>query len=66
MEKLLLDLVKKAYSEKRRLVAPLVGFPGVKMTGSTIKLAQQNYDEHKKYIKNIYARCNLSTDGSFG
>ena len=53
MEKLLLDLVKKAYSEKRRLVAPLIGFPGVKMTGSTIKLAQQNYGEHFKVLKNI-------------
>ena len=50
----LIDIVQDAYIEKRRLVAPLVGFPGVKMTGSTIKLAQQNCSEHFKVIKALY------------
>ncbi len=35
-----------AQNDGRRLVVPLVGFPGVNMTGGTIKLAQQNYGEH--------------------
>ena len=40
-----------AQNEGRRLVAPLIGFPGINMTGCTIKLAQQNYGEHLKIIK---------------
>jgi len=47
----LIEVVYNAYEEKRRLVAPLVGFPGVRITGSTIKLAQQNYGEHFKALK---------------
>ena len=50
-EKLLTAAVKQAYNEKRRLVVPLAGFPGINITGSTIKLAQQNYDEHFKVVK---------------
>lgn len=50
-KKLLLQSVRKANDEKRRLVLPLVGFPGINLTGSTIKLAQQNYDEHFSVIK---------------
>ncbi|MGD8779396.1 MAG: uroporphyrinogen decarboxylase family protein [Ignavibacteria bacterium] len=51
--KLLVKEVIKAYDERRRIVAPLVGFPGLNMSGSTIKLAQQNYDEHFKTLKAI-------------
>ena len=47
----LLESVRKAYNEKRRLVVPLMGFPGLNITESTIKLAQQNYGEHFKVIK---------------
>ncbi len=50
-EKLLITELKKSIENKKRLVAPLVGFPGVNLAGSTIKLAQQNYDEHFKVIK---------------
>ncbi len=50
-EKLLFKFVKEANDNKRRLVVPLVGFPGLNMTGGTIKLAQQNYSEHFKTIK---------------
>jgi uroporphyrinogen decarboxylase len=45
--------VRKAYDEKRRLVVPLIGFPGLNITGGTIKLAQQNYGEHFKALKAI-------------
>jgi uroporphyrinogen decarboxylase len=34
-------------------VAPLAGFPGVEMTGSTIKLAQQNFGEHYRAVRAI-------------
>jgi uroporphyrinogen decarboxylase len=46
----LIDLAKFSYSKNKRLVAPLVGFPGVKMVGSSIKLAQQNCGEHFKVV----------------
>ncbi len=49
MEKLL-DSVKLLYSENKRLVAPLLGFPSVKMANSSIKLAQQNHKEHFKVL----------------
>ena len=51
--KTLLKAVNNAYKEKRRLVAPLVGFPGLNLTGCTVKLAQQNYGEHFKVLKAI-------------
>jgi len=50
-DKLLTKALKNANEDKKRLVVPLVGFPGVSITGSTIKLAQQNYDEHFRVIK---------------
>ncbi len=43
--------VTEAQRAKCRLVAPLMGFPGLNMTGCTIKLAQQNYGEHFKVVK---------------
>jgi uroporphyrinogen decarboxylase len=52
-QRLLLQAVKNAYKEGRRLVVPLVGFPGLSLTGSTIKLAQQNYREHFTVLKAI-------------
>jgi len=45
--------LSKANEEKRRLVVPLLGFPGLQLTNSTIKLAQQNYGEHYKVLKEI-------------
>jgi len=50
---LFLEKWRNAQNEGRRLVAPLVGFPGLNMTGCTIKLAQQNYGEHYRVIKAI-------------
>ncbi len=48
-----LDLLRNAYSERRRLVAPLMGFPGLNLTGCSVKLAQQNYGEHFRVLKAI-------------
>lgn len=44
--KSLIEIVKDKYKEGKRLVAPLLGFPGVELIGSNIKIAQQNYGEH--------------------
>ncbi len=52
-EKRLAVLAKQAYDEGRRIVAPLMGFPGVELTGSNIKLAQQNFSEHFKAIMKL-------------
>lgn len=52
-EKKLSSALSKANKANRRLVAPLLGFPGLKLTRSTIKLAQQNYGEHFNVIKAI-------------
>jgi uroporphyrinogen decarboxylase len=51
--KTLSELAHEAFREKRRLVAPLMGFPGVEMIGSTIKLAQQNFGEHYKAVRGL-------------
>ena len=52
-EKLLPQIVRKARSENRVAVAPLVGFPGIQLVGSTVKLAQQNAGEHFKVVKAV-------------
>jgi len=44
-------MAENARNEGRRLVVPLVGFPGLNMTGCSIKLAQQNYGEHFRAVK---------------
>lgn len=51
-------LLDEAYRNNKRLVAPLIGFPGVNMVGTTIKIAQQNYGEHFKVIKEIAVEFN--------
>jgi len=45
------EIAKEFYKQGRRIVAPLMGFPGVGLIGSNIKLAQQNWGEHYKVIK---------------
>jgi uroporphyrinogen decarboxylase len=52
-EKKLIRLMQEAAARGRRLVAPLVGFPGLALTGGTIKLAQQNIGEHFRALKAI-------------
>jgi len=49
----LADLTREAYEEGRRLVAPLLGLPGVRLSGTNVKLAQQNASEHFRVIKTI-------------
>lgn len=44
-------LIKTANAQQRRLVAPLMGFPGLTLTGSTIKLAQQNTREQVRALR---------------
>ncbi len=45
-KKHILELATQAYSENRRLAAPLMGFPGRTLTGFSIKVAQQNHGAH--------------------
>ncbi len=47
----LAEIAQESFKQKRRLIAPLMGFPGVVLTGTNIKLAQQNYGLHYKVIK---------------
>ncbi len=56
MENKILELVEYAYDQKRRLVAPLVGFPGLQLYETSIKIAQQNSLEHSKVLKAIYEK----------
>ena len=49
----LAELARKAYGAGYRLVAPLMGFPGVEMIGSSIKIAQQNFGEHYKAVRRL-------------
>jgi uroporphyrinogen decarboxylase len=51
-------MVQNVYKEGRRLVAPLMGFPGLRLTGSTVKLAQQNYGEHYKVLQMLVNKFN--------
>lgn len=41
----------RAHERGKRLVAPMMGFPGVELVGSNIKLAQQNFGEHFRAVK---------------
>ena len=49
----LLEMIALARNERRRLVAPLIGFPGLNITGCTVKQAQQNYGEHFRVMRAI-------------
>jgi len=48
--KILHKKVQEAYQNNQRLVSPLMGFPGLKLVNTTVKLAQQNYEEHYKVL----------------
>ena len=50
-DKPFINMLKKASQENRRLVAPLLGFPGLNIIGCNIKEAQQNYERHFQAIK---------------
>lgn len=49
-QKTITKTVRDAYKAGRRLIAPLMGFPGLRLKGSTVKIAQQNYGEHYKVL----------------
>ncbi len=55
-KKTLADLAQEAYADGKRLVVPLMGFPGLNITNTNIKLAQQNYGEHYRVIKSLADR----------
>jgi len=44
-------MLKRTRESGVRPTIPLMGFPGLQISGGTIKLAQQNYAEHFKTIK---------------
>jgi uroporphyrinogen decarboxylase len=46
-------IAKEKFNKGERIIAPLLGFPAVKAAGTTIKLAQQNAEEHMKVIRRI-------------
>jgi uroporphyrinogen decarboxylase len=50
----ILKLANEAYKQNRRIVAPLLGFSCVKMIGSNIKIAQQNYRVHFNVLQKVY------------
>jgi len=52
----LADIARKKFKANERIIAPLVGFPGLNLTGSTVKVATQNSREHFKVIKAIVDR----------
>ncbi|HDT12395.1 MAG TPA: uroporphyrinogen decarboxylase (URO-D) [Candidatus Marinimicrobia bacterium] len=54
----MLEIVLSKYKENKRILAPLLGFPAVKPAGTTIKLAQQNADEHMKVMHYIANKWN--------
>jgi uroporphyrinogen decarboxylase len=56
MLKTLVKKTKEAFQNNRRLISPLMGFPGIRLVNSTIKLAQQNYGEHYKVIQSLVNR----------
>lgn len=58
IQKTISKIVRDTYMTGRRLVAPLMGFPGLRLTGSTVKLAQQNYGEHYKVLRMLVKKFN--------
>ena len=52
----LVKLSHQYYQQGKRLVVPLLGFPGVELIGSNIKLAQQNFGVHFQAIKELVNR----------
>ncbi|MHC4637792.1 MAG: uroporphyrinogen decarboxylase family protein [Planctomycetota bacterium] len=62
-KKLVYSKVKQAYDNGKRLIAPLVGFPGCNLTGFSIKVAQQNHRVHYACIKALVE--NLKPDIAF-
>ena len=49
-------LIQEVLNSKKRIVAPLVGFPGLQLETGSIKSAQQNHVLHFRIIRQIYKR----------
>ncbi|MBN2275866.1 MAG: uroporphyrinogen decarboxylase family protein [Bacteroidales bacterium] len=56
MIKTLFKKTRTAYTSDQRLICPLMGFPGLNLVNSTIKLAQQNYGEHYKVLHSLVTK----------
>ncbi len=56
--KSLTERVKDAYADNRRLAAPLAGFPGCDLIGTSIKVAQQNHGVHYNCIEALVYQLN--------
>lgn len=54
----LYNLCLQKYSQGKRLVAPLAGFPGCRMCNISIKLAQQNFRLHTESVISLYKKLN--------
>ncbi len=54
--KTLLSKVRESYLNDQRLVCPLMGFPGLRLINSTVKLAQQNFGEHYKVLQALISK----------
>ncbi|MDZ7820443.1 MAG: uroporphyrinogen decarboxylase family protein [Candidatus Marinimicrobia bacterium] len=54
----LTEISKAKFKAGKRIVAPLLGFPAVKAAGTSIKLAQQNANEHMKVMRRIHKAWN--------
>ncbi len=52
----LIEKIHYKYQQGQRLVAPLLGFPGIKMTNSSVKISGQNYKAHTQAIEQLYHR----------
>ncbi|MFA5291508.1 MAG: uroporphyrinogen decarboxylase family protein [Phycisphaerae bacterium] len=61
--KTLAAIAAEAYTEKKRLAAPLVGFPGCDLLNMSIKVAQQNYGMHYNCIEALVSQ--LKPDAAF-
>lgn len=61
--KSLVEMVKDAYAENRRLAAPLAGFPGCDILNVSIKVAQQNHGVHYNCIDALVYQ--LKPDAAF-
>ncbi|MDM7925901.1 MAG: uroporphyrinogen decarboxylase family protein [bacterium] len=48
--------IQAAREKNQRLVAPLLGLPGLKLVGTSVKIAQQNFGKHFEVLKALHSR----------
>ena len=54
----LAEMAKLAYADNRRLISPLVGFPGCDLLNISLKVAQQNHRVHYNCIEELVNQLN--------